>query len=289
MDVRHHHDPQAFRALAEPFYASDPVQHTLALTVIARFITYAPTAAETTPVMMTLHDDTRTIGVVLRTPPWPVIASGLPTDPALLDAVVARWLERDPNPPGVNGPRDRAEAFARAWTRHTGGTATETMACRLYRLGDLEKPATAGRPRHATEDDVDLLVAWRDGFALEAHGHQRNSGDGPAAIRRALAMGDGTILWERDYAPVSWAVASAPIDGMSRIGPVYTPPEHRGKGYGSAVTAAVSQHARDAGATNILLFTDLANPTSNSIYRKIGYRPVYDSTELEFAGLPSGT
>ena len=71
--------------------------------------------------------------------------------------------------------------------------------------------------------------------------------------------------------------------------PVYTPPEHRGTGYGSAVTAAVSQHALDAGARDVILFTDLANPTSNSIYQKIGYRPVYDSTELEFTRLPSTT
>jgi predicted GNAT family acetyltransferase len=63
---------------------------------------------------------------------------------------------------------------------------------------------------------------------------------------------------------------------------VYTPPECRGKGYGSAVTAAASQWALDAGAENVLLFTDLANPTSNSIYQRIGYRPVYDSTELAF-------
>ena len=76
---------------------------------------------------------------------------------------------------------------------------------------------------------------------------------------------------------------------MSRVAPVYTPPEHRANGYGSAVTAAVSQHVMNAGATSVVLFTDLANPTSNSIYQKIGYRPVYDSTELEFTRLPSTT
>jgi len=162
-------------------------------------------------------------------------------------------------------------------------------ASRLFRLGDLEKPATAGRPRHATEDDIDLLAQWRGDFELEAVGHLRNPGDGSAAIRRMLEMGDGTILWEHDGEPVSWAVVSVPLYGMSRVGPVYTPPAHRAKGYGSAVTAAVSQHARDAGATSVVLFTDLANPTSNSIYQKIGYRPVYDSTELEFTRLPSTT
>ena len=73
---------------------------------------------------------------------------------------------------------------------------------------------------------------------------------------------------------------------MSRVGPVYTPPALRGRGYGSAVTAAVSAWARDAGADHVLLFTDLANPTSNSIYQKIGYRPVHDTCELEFTPAP---
>jgi len=76
---------------------------------------------------------------------------------------------------------------------------------------------------------------------------------------------------------------------MSRVGPVYTPPAHRARGYGSAVTAAVSQRATEAGARDVILFTDLANPTSNSIYQKIGFRPVYDSTDLEFTRLPSTT
>jgi predicted GNAT family acetyltransferase len=95
-------------------------------------------------------------------------------------------------------------------------------------------------------------------------------------------MGNASFLWEVGGEVVSYAVAGAPADGMSRVGPVYTPPAHRGKGYGSAVTAAASQWAVDAGAENVLLFTDLANPTSNSIYQAIGYRPVYDATELEF-------
>jgi predicted GNAT family acetyltransferase len=69
---------------------------------------------------------------------------------------------------------------------------------------------------------------------------------------------------------------------MLRIGPVYTPPEFRGSGYASAVTAAVSLRAREAGAEEVLLCTDLANPTSNSIYRRIGYRPVEDRVVLGF-------
>ena len=74
-----------------------------------------------------------------------------------------------------------------------------------------------------------------------------------------------------------------PVHGMVRIGPVYTPPERRGRGYASAATAALSQRLLDAGAEEVLLYTDLANPVSNSIYQRIGYRPVEDRVVLAFS------
>jgi predicted GNAT family acetyltransferase len=151
-------------------------------------------------------------------------------------------------------------------------------------------PVATGQAREATEDDTELLVTWRKDFEVEALGFQRGGvEEGASEIRRRFEIGDSVVLWEDGGKPVAWANASKPIDGMSRVGPVYTPPEHREHGYGSAVTAAVSQHAIDAGADDVILFTDLTNPVSNSIYQKIGYRPVYDSTELEFVRLPSTT
>lgn len=285
MDVQHHSDPRTFMALAEPFYVGDTFRHTVAITVMARVLAVERPVK---PVMATLHDGGgQLIGVAFRTPPWPVICSGLPTDPDLLDAFLPQWLEHDPELPGVSGPRENAEALAAAWTRHTGGAVSEVMAGRLFRLGTLNPPTTTGADRQATEDDIDLLIKWRADFEIEALGHERSPEEGPASVRRMFEMGDSVTIWEDRGKQVAMAVASAPIGGMSRVGPVYTPPEHRAHGYGSAVTAAVSAHARTAGARDVILFTDLANPTSNSIYQKIGYRPVYDSTELEFTQLPS--
>jgi GNAT superfamily N-acetyltransferase len=87
---------------------------------------------------------------------------------------------------------------------------------------------------------------------------------------------DGWRLWAVAGEPVAMAAMTTVVDGMARRTPVYVPPEHRRRGFGAAVTAAVSQAARDAGAEHVLLFTDLANPTSNSLYQRIGYRPVAD-------------
>jgi len=253
---------------------------------MARFL---GVAREHPPIMGTLHDNGELVGVALRTPPWPVIVSGLPTDPELLESFLTQWLEADPEMPGVSGPVENAYAVADVWTKRTGGTTNVTLASRLFRLGELAPPTTTGQAREATVDDTDLLVTWRRDFAIEALGFQRAGDDGLAEIRRRFEIGDSVILWEDGGKPVAWANASKPIGGMSRVGPVYTPPEHREHGYGSAATAAVSQHALDAGADDVILFTDLTNPVSNSIYQKIGYRPVYDSAELEFARLPSTT
>jgi predicted GNAT family acetyltransferase len=90
------------------------------------------------------------------------------------------------------------------------------------------------------------------------------------------------MVWEVEGVPVAQASARPVVAGMSRIGPVYTPPQHRRHGYAAAVTAAASQWALDEGAQRVLLFTDLANPTTNRLYPRIGYRPVYDALELRF-------
>ena len=280
MDVRVHDDPAAFDAATRDLYAADPVRHTLAITVIARNL-YDPAIA---PVMLTVHRDGELYGAAFRSPPWPVVVSGLPVDTA--PAAVEVLAELDPDAPGVTGPRELAEGFARAWADHTGTPVREVMASRLYELGDLREPTVPGAGRAATEDDVPVLVGWRNAFQVEALGHARELERAEEIIRGALARGERHHLWANGDEIVAWAHAGVPHLGMSRIGPVYTPPALRGRGYGSAVTAAVSRWARDAGAKHVLLFTDLANPTSNSIYQKIGYQPLFDTCEVEFTPAP---
>ena len=99
-------------------------------------------------------------------------------------------------------------------------------------------------------------------------------------MRRSLRLGSAEVLWEVDGIPVSQASARPVLAGTSRIGPVYTPPERRRHGYAAAVTAAASRWALDAGAERVLLFTDLANSTTNALYPRIGYRPVGDFADF---------
>jgi predicted GNAT family acetyltransferase len=98
-----------------------------------------------------------------------------------------------------------------------------------------------------------------------------------------VAVGPGEWLWQVDGVPVAQASARPVIAGMSRIGPVYTPPEHRRHGYGAAVTAAASRWALDVGARLVVLFTDAGNPSTNALYPRLGYRYRHDAVMLEFA------
>ncbi len=118
---------------------------------------------------------------------------------------------------------------------------------------------------------------------METFSHQRNDAAGERFIDNANAVGDRFVLWDDGGAAVSMAMLRAPSAGVSRIGPVFTPRNSRGRGYGSAVTAAASELARRGGVDDVVLFADLANPTSNGIYRQIGFEPVGESVRIDFA------
>jgi GNAT superfamily N-acetyltransferase len=271
MDAVVHATLESFDAATHDRLSADPVRNTVALTSLDR-IRRSP-ATELLPTLITFHENGEVIGSLVRTPPWPFQAADLPLSAVELAAGLAARI--DPDAPGVTGPRDRSEAFATA----TGKDYTETLATRQYRLGTLAPPTVVGTGRLATEDDVELLGAWRDAFLSEAVPEAPNE---PAteAMRGSLRLGNGHALWVIDGTPVAWAVASRPQAGMTRVGPVYTPPEHRKHGYGAAVSAFVSQWALDQGATDVLLFADLTNPVSNSIYQRIGYHALDDWAEF---------
>jgi GNAT superfamily N-acetyltransferase len=276
LDVRVHAESGEFRAAVYDWFAADPVRHTMVLSVLSRLL--GDPAVE--PVMVTAHDGGELRAAVVRTAAWPLLVSGLAVEFA--GAVAGLLADVDPGLPGVIGPRESVEAFAGAWARCTGAKACEVSAGRLYELAGLRAPDVPGSMRLAAEGDLPLLRGWLREFQRDAVGHTRGARRIDDKLRRSLALGDGLAVWEVDGTPSSMASANAPVAGMSRVVSVYTPPGLRGRGYGSAITAAVSRWALGAGARHVVLFTDLANPTANRIYREIGYRPVLDTCEFEF-------
>ena len=221
------------------------------------------------------------VGAALRTPPYNLILARPKTEAALAALAGAITDEL----PGVVGAVPEVDAFSSAWSALHGVTTASRFDQRIYAMEELVPPREAeGVARLAGVDDRALVLEWMTAFAHEA---LHDSAD-PGRIERSVDArlgpegAGGICLWEAGGRPVSLAGFGGPTPNGLRIGPVYTPPEHRGHGFGSSVTAAASQVALDRGKRFCFLYTDLANPTSNAIYLRLGYRPVCDSREIAF-------
>lgn len=236
------------------------------------------------PVLMTVAGGSGLAGALLMTPPHNVVlyAPGPGADDAMA-AFVDALLAGGHSTPGCVGPSDVSEAFARIWASRTGQGVELKMSQRIYELREVTYSREApGEARLAGPEDIDLVADWWHRFATEVHLPEDVSNVRTSAER--LISAGRVLLWQDSGRVVSMAGANrATPYGMS-IGPVYTPSEHRGRGFASACVAAMSQRQLDAGRQFCCLYTDLANPTSNSIYQKIGYKPVADSRHYDFVG-----
>ena len=199
-------------------------------------------------------------------------------------ALAETFAGRGRFPAWVMADTTTAPSFAAAWERQTGHRPAFGRRSRLYRLRRLlpPDPAPPGRARVATAADSGLILAW-----LEAFGREADYYGGPA-LRRTLADRSATAA-SRCGRP---AAGRSPWPGRPRPWPARpgsgrcTPPERRGQGFGGTVTAAVSRAAKDAGVGEVLLYTDLANPTSNALHQRLSYEPVSDSVQLLFLPAP---
>ncbi|MFF3201011.1 GNAT family N-acetyltransferase [Streptomyces sp. NPDC002962] len=281
------HDLDAFLDRAGDFLRSRPTLHTVPLTVTEGLRRRGPRVyGEDDPLFGTLDTDGGIRAVFFRTPPHRIYLTSLTEEEA--EALAVRLAAAGHRLPGVTADRDTAAAFAAAWQRRTGAASRLSERQRLHRLAELAAPGPApgGRARVATAADRDLLVRWHDAFSDDIGG--RNAQDSAGWADSRIAHG-GVTLWETaDGIPVSMAGVTPEVAGQIRVAPVYTPAGLRGRGYAGAATAEVSRVALASGA-QVLLFTDLANPTSNALYRRIGYRPVADFEVYDFTAQPGSS
>lgn len=185
--------------------------------------------------------------------------------------------------PGVVARADLASAWAGQWALKRGCRAEVAVFQRIYRLSQVIPPRPVpGRLRPAGPQDVDKLGEWIEGFEREALAHELSPPEviRSGAVRRARS--GMTYFWEVEGEPVSMAALARPSRRAICVNLVYTPPRWRGRGYASAVVAQVSQLGLNQGFEFCTLYTDLANPTSNSIYARLGYEPVCDSRHYQF-------
>jgi len=274
-------------AAAGEFLAAREGEHNLPLGILGTLRDH-PEVYPEPPYLAVVRDDGAIALVAIRTPPHNLIVSeaGAPADrvAAAMAVLVSDVQAVMPDLPGVTGPKATAGPFVERWSAATGSTARLVTAERAFRLSRvIPPPAPPGRWRLAEERDRSLLAAWLLAFHREALPEEETLPELDATVGRWIRGIDRQVyFWEVDGRVVSMVGAGSPTPNGIRIGPVYTPPEARGRGYASALTAATSQDQLDQGREFCFLFTDLANPTSNHIYQTIGYEPVADIDMYRF-------
>jgi predicted GNAT family acetyltransferase len=278
-------DPEEFLREAEPLLLADEARHNLIFGIAG---TIRDGFYEEHRLWLVRAGESP-VAAALQTPPFNLILAQPASDEPLRELADALAEEELP---GVVGALPEVERFAELYARRTGSEARRTMGQGVFELTEVVRPPQPpGVSRIADESDRDRVVRWFEAFADEVvHVGAPGRGDAARAVdRRYSVTTSGFLLWEDEGEIVSLAGWGGPTPNGIRIGPVYTPPQLRGRGYATALTAELSQRLLDGdlfpgGRRFCFLYTDLANPTSNAIYERIGYRRVCESAEIAFRG-----
>lgn len=276
-------DTAAFAAVAEPFLVEREAENNLPLGIIG-FLRGEGALSADAAFLAVGRAGRRIVGVAIWTPGWRIVLSN-PDHHAFGDAAGRAVRESGLRMTGVLAPARAAAAFAIHWADAEVRTASCQPIYRLSRRPDA--PSGPGRLRQATLADLESLIPWWQGFARDAEQQALSDEEARTIARDRIGNRDGmTYLWQLEQ-PVSMALATGPTPHGIRIGGVYTPPELRGRGYASACVASLSRLQMDGGRAFCFLFTDAANPTSNAIYRRIGYEQVAEVVALDFIARPT--
>jgi GNAT superfamily N-acetyltransferase len=296
MDLEFHHHPVPFLEAAGPLLAADPVLGSVIASVTERTArelaqgrdSWVEADAPFARWWVTVRDDAGSVvGAAMRTAPfrpWPTYSLPLPEEAAVLLATALH--ERGEALGGCNGALPGAAVLAAETARLHGATVSVDKQARLWEATSVAVPAApAGSLRRATEADAPLVLDWFRRFHAEADEQAGREPDHEGGEHNTL---DSVLVRIREGVEWLWELpggevahlsgASLPAYGVSRVGPVYTPRQHRGSGIASYVVGELTRRGLEAGH-RMCLFTDRANPTSNKIYEALGYRPVVDMAE----------
>lgn len=280
MRVDEFEDAKSFLSAVEPFLIDHEAENCLVLG-IANSLVVRPTEDDVF-LSAVVDEGGRPVGAAIRTPPRDLILSyGIPSE--AIEVVVQYGAERSHDLPGVLGEKGPTDDFATAWSERQRVTANLFRAERIHKATEVTQPVgVEGEARPVTDEKRETFEEWIAGFGR--HVGEVIEPDQVTEMADVYLSGPPyqAFMWWREDRPVSMAVLGGPTPNGARINAVYTPPEFRGHGYASGVTAALTHHALALGRQFCCLFTDLANPISNRIYHRIGYRPVCDVSHYRF-------
>ena len=282
MLVRRFDDPVAFRDVAVPFLVRDEARHNLILGISSTLVDRPDVYSVFD--LWVVSDGDEVTATALRTPPYNLVLAR-PTDDAALDALVDRLGEEGQDLPGLVAAVPELDAFVGAWTSGRELDATLVLRQGVYELREVvPTPAPPGSARPATPGDRDLVLGWMRSFTEETLPDEPDVERQTRLVESRLhaSPAAGIWLWEDGGAPVSLCGYGGETPNGIRVGPVYTPPEHRGRGYATGLVSRQSAWLLGTGRRFVFLYTDLDNATSNALYRRIGYRMVAESGDVRF-------
>ena len=281
MRLEAHANAAEFLAAAEPVLAADEPRHNL-MYGICSSVRDLPEAFRDAR-FWTVRADDGAAAAALMTPPFNIVVAE-PMSADALTFVAGALYEEGVQLPGVTGAIPEVQEFAAAWEQLSGASLRIRMQQGIYAARSAVVPdGIPGIARNAGLEDRQLVLEWLHAFEREAmHGDSPRADHEQWFDRRLANSSAGVTLWEDASRVVSMCGYGGPTPHGIRIGPVYTPPELRRRGYASALTARVTNRLLEGGRQFCFLYTDLANPTSNKIYMDIGYERVCDSAEYAF-------
>ncbi len=277
MNVVRHKTAADFLAQASHWLEQAEAENNLILG-IAAFFKSSARQPKIEPYYLTVHNDGMIVGAALMTPPRRLLITRMPAPAVAL--LAGHFLTEGTPVPGVLGPKECTRAFAENWRANTGVSSRVKMCERIYACAAvIPSVSSPGFLRTATTEDESLLVKWAGEFCREAHIEDETTymqSQIPILIKK-----DCLYVWENGEV-VSMADLRRDTAHGIAVSLVYTPSRWRNKGYASSCVASLTKRMLDSGKKFCCLFTDLANPTSNSIYRKIGYREICDVDDWIF-------
>jgi uncharacterized protein len=280
LEVRRHGDAESFLADGGGFLMEREAEHNLILGLSGRLRVDSRIYGEA-PYFAVAREGGEVVAATMRTPPHNLILSEV-DDESALEPLAADANDVFESLTGVVGPKGPVARMAQIWEARSGQAAHLTLCQRSYRAKQaLEPEGVPGTMRPYEARDRELVLGWMDAFVEEALPEAPPEDSAAWLDRRAADPDSGLAIWE-DGEPVSMGGYGGLTPNGIRVGPIYTPPELRRRGYATALTAAMTRMLLDGGRRFCFLFTDLANPTSNSIYQRIGYRPVTDIDQWSF-------
>jgi predicted GNAT family acetyltransferase len=281
MELRAHDGVRSFLEAASPLLLRDEARHNLMFGICSTLLE----APEAYPAfhLWTVKSGDDVAWAGMMTPPFNIVVAR-PTQAGIAGFAAEALHSAGASLPGVTGAHPEVDDFADRWERLTGVKRRLRMAHGVYALQTVRPPRDVdGEMRFATDSDRPLLAEWIRAFTAEATPAEAPQLDVDQVVERRLGSSRGGFaLWDHAGETVSLSGFGGETPTGVRIGPVYTPPALRRRGYASALVAEISRRLLDGGRDYCFLYTDLSNPTSNRIYQDVGYERVCDSAEYVF-------